>query len=682
MECSPSPSKCAGSGESKRVLDVLKGFTYLASFDELQQWSEEFADPLQRSNTPLVQRARGDDDDERSKVMLIHDYAGGYNDYESAQGVEVFTEQYSCEYLQNVESFVYFSHHLVSVPPPTWTNTCHRNGVKVLGTFIVEPGASQVDSILEQDDLGSYWVARKLACMAKHYDFDGWLVNIEAAFSIFSWSSGRLERFLRQLRAELGQGSQLVWYDALTSFNFVWYQNTLNYLNVSFALAAGSILTNYAWTPELALTGKSRAIQSGLGLGNIYYGIDVYAQNSQHGSKHKRTTWPKVNGGGTGTGMGVQALQSLGVNAGIFAPGWSYEHFSDHNRAVEKSVWQGEPLPHRLPCECLPNKPHDLAPSDLDHGVSRYANHFPAGSEYFFHTTFERAFSRTTGGALRAHLGAQQILPIPQQSHPSPSLRVELRDCPSRCSILMSQVCEDHPHKHQLQLTKLKLSTAKPLRLSMTYRLPVIDLGVMWLQIGFVDQQGRSGFAQHRLSEVGSVAEMEWNLVEPVFDQHELNVKRAISWVDGIYIFHDCESGNRNSPSGAALLEIYEITILPQSAARPNCEILDIVLEKRGTGRAEHNRLVWELDVIPEEDEARLPYSPITGPCAYFTIQIDGRDVGRAYATEFVLRMEMEWAEMLEVEIGGIGFDGKIVCHATALVSTSGMNEGSWVLLE
>jgi endo-beta-N-acetylglucosaminidase D len=50
-----------------------------------------------------------------------------------------------------------------------------------------------------------------LASIAKHYGFDGWLVNIEKPFAKEDWHANTLEAFLRQLREELGFGMQLVW---------------------------------------------------------------------------------------------------------------------------------------------------------------------------------------------------------------------------------------------------------------------------------------------------------------------------------------------------------------------------------------------------------------------------------------------------------------------------------------
>lgn len=139
------PSAMAFSSSShreRRQRDALKGFTYLESFDELLPFTEDAVDPLQRSNIPLLKRARCHGE-AGAKVMLIYDYRGGYNDYEACQGVFVEKEQYSCEFLQSVEVFVYFSHRLVTIPPPTWINTCHRNGGKFWGRSLSSLGRSK-----------------------------------------------------------------------------------------------------------------------------------------------------------------------------------------------------------------------------------------------------------------------------------------------------------------------------------------------------------------------------------------------------------------------------------------------------------------------------------------------------------------------------------------------------------
>jgi endo-beta-N-acetylglucosaminidase D len=147
-------------------------------------------------------------------VLLCHDYAGNYHDYESVQELGQNEEMYNCEYLQNIDTFVYFSHKLVCVPPPTWINTLHRNGIKALGTILVEPQTKDTARLLQRTVTGDdmkFILARTLADIAKHYGFDGYLVNIEKPFPRDDWTLEALQAFLVQLRANLGEQMQLIW---------------------------------------------------------------------------------------------------------------------------------------------------------------------------------------------------------------------------------------------------------------------------------------------------------------------------------------------------------------------------------------------------------------------------------------------------------------------------------------
>lgn len=105
---------------------------------------------------------------------------------------------------------------LVCIPPPTWTNTLHRNGVRSLGTFLVEPQSINIGRILERrpstTECGGweYPLATQLVKMAKSFGFDGWLLNIEKTFPYARWGREKMVGFISQLRSRLGHGN-VIW---------------------------------------------------------------------------------------------------------------------------------------------------------------------------------------------------------------------------------------------------------------------------------------------------------------------------------------------------------------------------------------------------------------------------------------------------------------------------------------
>jgi hypothetical protein len=101
--------------ENRRKEDVLKGFTYFDSFQEIDDWRPEQAYSFQRANTPLLRRPASTATKGRAKLTLIHDFSGGYHDYEDIHSPLVDRPSYSCEYLQTIDTFVYFSHKVCDI---------------------------------------------------------------------------------------------------------------------------------------------------------------------------------------------------------------------------------------------------------------------------------------------------------------------------------------------------------------------------------------------------------------------------------------------------------------------------------------------------------------------------------------------------------------------------------------
>ena len=93
-------------------------------------------------------------------------------------------------------------------------------------------------------------------------------------------------------------------------------------------------------------------------------------------------------------------LSQHGFSAAIFAPAWTYEHFSTDilrsseppiAKAVDRAMWEGVTLPEELDCDCRKGKPHHTM-FYKSNPITKQIEEFPAGSNQFFETHFARGF--------------------------------------------------------------------------------------------------------------------------------------------------------------------------------------------------------------------------------------------------------------------------------------------------
>ena len=148
-----------------KTLQDLKSRSYFNSF---HYPFNKASVAIQKGSSPLPNRRR---------LLVCHDMKGGYQDDKWVQG-GTNPEAYAIWHWHLMDVFVYFSHSLVALPPPCWTNTAHRHGVKVLGTFITESdeGRRVCDVMLETKQSAQMY-AERLAELAAALGFDGWLVK-------------------------------------------------------------------------------------------------------------------------------------------------------------------------------------------------------------------------------------------------------------------------------------------------------------------------------------------------------------------------------------------------------------------------------------------------------------------------------------------------------------------------
>ncbi|KIJ58847.1 glycoside hydrolase family 85 protein [Hydnomerulius pinastri MD-312] len=355
-----------GVGHSRLVGDEEPYFKSLA---ELDAW---FAQPhaklsgvLGYQSRPLTEGQSGS----RGKLLVCHDYKGGYT--ESPAGL-----CYTFNFWSLCDTFVYFSHHRITVPPSGWTNAAHKQGTKMLGTLIFEGGAEAdclqlIVGCAQRTNLGpttltgniplSKHYAALLAELAYQRGFDGYLLNFECPLKQGGFEEARaLTAWITLLRAELqtkvGPHAQAVWYDSVIIDGRLRWQDRLNNYNLPFFLASDAFFTNYTWPPNYPLltaqyfmsldpalvNGSSpdtNSLFSAKSLQSIFTGVDVWGRN-QYG------------GGGFNSYRAIHHIdpKSLGLSVAFFGqawtweseqdkPGWNWDQWWDY----ERKLWIGPP---------------------------------------------------------------------------------------------------------------------------------------------------------------------------------------------------------------------------------------------------------------------------------------------------------------------------------------------------
>lgn len=443
--------------------------------------------------------------------------------------------------------------------------------------------------------------------------------------------------------------------------------------NVLFAKACGSILTNYCWKESDAADSVREALENELPPQQIYFGVDVWAQNVTKFT-HPRITYPEYGGGGTNTGVAVAKTAELGLSAGIFAPAWTFEHFPGHGRAVEQTLWEAVDLPVDAACPCGDSSKRHQANKVMP--VVASAKSHNAGSETFFFTDFSRAVSAHGDQERRRlyddhtmhfQLGSQSILPLKTgPSNRSVPIRHRIEDMNGESQLVIETFDLHHPVTGsaavvtndcwRVPLFKLNMPVDRSLRLRTSYRdlvKPCQDPCSFYLKIsGKIHELTQAGHNQaDQLLDVvisRDIAPSANSCIQEFgFQSRAFDVETSVRLVEVDYI----------------CLQPY----LPHSSPGPSLggwtqphTILDIQKISRGTGDASHTRVSWR-HTSPDKPLHGVPYSVVTGAFAYFVISIDRVSIGRAYAAEHIIPSSfaagLAGSKVL-AEIKGIGFDG------------------------
>ncbi|KAA1478446.1 hypothetical protein DENSPDRAFT_685666 [Dentipellis sp. KUC8613] len=341
-----------GTQHSPAFQDEAPFFDSLADLDA---WSDK---AHHTSRGVLPYHPPDDDGGSKGKLLACHDFKGGY--YESPSAVT-----YTFNFWPLCSTFIYFSHHRVTIPPSGWTTTAHRHGTKMLGTLIFEHQESEGDCLRllfgklptsktgpaesSNDDTvpTSPHYARVLADLARERGFDGYLLNFEYHLragggvgqtrALAAW----IALLTAELKTKVGPHAEVIWYDSVVFTGQLRWQDRLNNYNLPFFIPSTGFFTNYTWPPTYpSLTAQylhslAPPIRGPKTPRSVYTGIDVWGRGS-HG------------GGGLGCFRALEHITPAGTSTALFGQGWTWESQQDAPGwdwdawwALERLLWLG-----------------------------------------------------------------------------------------------------------------------------------------------------------------------------------------------------------------------------------------------------------------------------------------------------------------------------------------------------
>ena len=127
-----APSVDVGEQEDEQLTQYKRSQFYLpgdlwSSSDK--SWETLVSLPLKKAGSS------------RPKTLVCHDMMGGYLQDRFLDGCN--EDGYHFRHWTNIDIFIYFSHHFVSIPPPGWISAAKTHGVQILGTIITEWDSGQ-----------------------------------------------------------------------------------------------------------------------------------------------------------------------------------------------------------------------------------------------------------------------------------------------------------------------------------------------------------------------------------------------------------------------------------------------------------------------------------------------------------------------------------------------------------